>query len=133
MSTAATAPQPSLTYAGIGARFLAMIVDGLIVGCVGFVLVMVLGRTFGNLAYIVLAFGYGTMLESSEKQATFGKQMMSIRVTDLNGGRIDLTKAFIRQISKILSAIFFIGYIMAFFSEKKQGLHDLIAGTVVVK
>ena len=87
MSSAATAPQPSLTYAGIGARFLAMIVDGLIVGCVGFVLVMVLGRTFGNLAYIVLAFGYGTMLESSEKQATFGKQMMSIRVTDLNGGR----------------------------------------------
>ncbi|NJL90703.1 MAG: RDD family protein [Coleofasciculaceae cyanobacterium SM2_1_6] len=50
------------------------------------------------------------------------------------GRPISFVKASIRHFSKILSAlILMIGYIMAFFTEKKQALHDMIAGTLVLQ
>jgi uncharacterized RDD family membrane protein YckC len=52
----------------------------------------------------------------------------------MNGERIPFGKALLRSVGKILSQmIFYIGFIMAAFTEKKQGLHDMIAGTIVVK
>ena len=126
--------QQAPTYAGIGARFVAALVDGLIVAVGGVLAVVVMGPLFGKLVYMALGLAYGALLESSEKQATFGKQMMGIKVTDVEGRRIDVTKAFIRQVGKFVSgAILCIGYIIAFFTAKKQALHDLLAGTLVVK
>lgn len=82
----------------------------------------------------VLIILYYTLMESSKYQATLGKLALGLKVTDLNGGRIDFVKALIRNVSKIVSAfILLIGYIMAGFTEKKQGLHDIIASTLVVK
>lgn len=76
---------------------------------------------------------YYALMESSEKQATFGKTVLLIKVTDLNGGRISFGKASARYFSKILSGLFFnIGYIMAAFTEKKQALHDIISGCLVI-
>jgi uncharacterized RDD family membrane protein YckC len=47
---------------------------------------------------------------------------------------MDFVKAFVRNLSKVISTfILFIGYIMAGFTEKKQALHDMIAGTLVLK
>ncbi len=61
-------------------------------------------------------------------------EAMGIIVTDLNGGRIDPGKAALRWVGKIISCIIlFIGYIMAAFTERKQALHDMIAGTLVLK
>ncbi|WP_446728107.1 RDD family protein [Peribacillus sp. TH14] len=55
-------------------------------------------------------------------------------MTDLNGGRIGFGRATGRYFATIISGmIFYIGYIMAGFTSKKQALHDMIAGTVVVK
>jgi hypothetical protein len=55
-------------------------------------------------------------------------------VTDLDGNRIGFGRATGRYFAKILSAlILLIGFIMAAFTQKKQGLHDIIAGTLVVK
>jgi uncharacterized RDD family membrane protein YckC len=52
----------------------------------------------------------------------------------LNGNRVSFGTAFIRAIGKIISGmIMYIGYLMAAFTEKKQGLHDMIASTLVVK
>ena len=74
------------------------------------------------------------MLESSANQATVGKMALGIQVTDLQGNRISFGRALGRTLAKILSGlILLIGYIMAAFTEKKQGLHDMIAGTLVVK
>ena len=58
---------------------------------------------------------------------------MGIKVADVNGARISLGRATLRlAIKAFLSGWFLIGYIMAFFTQRKQALHDLIAGTLVL-
>jgi uncharacterized RDD family membrane protein YckC len=77
---------------------------------------------------------YFTFMESSKNQATVGKMAMGLIVTDLNGGKLDFSKALVRNLSKIISNLtMLIGYIMAAFTEKRQALHDMIASTLVVK
>jgi len=76
---------------------------------------------------------YFTFMESSNMQATVGKMALGIIVTDANGAKLDFTKALIRNLCRILSNFtLLIGYIIAAFTEKKQALHDIIAGTLVV-
>jgi uncharacterized RDD family membrane protein YckC len=74
-------------------------------------------------------------LESSKWQATVGKSVMNLRVTNLEGRRISFGHATGRFFAKIVSSLIplAIGYIMAAFTERKQALHDLIAGTLVLK
>ena len=75
---------------------------------------------------------YFTIMESSAEQATIGKRAMGLIVADENGNRLNTQQALIRNISRIVSALIcFIGYFMAFFTEKKQALHDIIAKTNV--
>ncbi|HCM75692.1 MAG TPA: RDD family protein [Cytophagales bacterium] len=82
----------------------------------------------------ILVILYFTLMESSKYQATVGKLALGLIVTDENGEKLDMVKALIRNLSKILSSmILLIGYIMVGFTEKKQGLHDIIAKTLVVK
>lgn len=77
---------------------------------------------------------YSTFMESSKLQATVGKLALGLKVTDLQGNKLDFVKALIRNLSKIISNFtLLIGYIMAGFTEKKQALHDMIASTLVVK
>lgn len=77
---------------------------------------------------------YFTFMESSKNQATVGKMAMGLIVTDLNGGKLDFSKALVRNLCKIISNLtMLIGYIMAAFTEKKQALHDMLASTLVVK
>ncbi len=76
---------------------------------------------------------YFALMESSVKQGTLGKMALGIIVTDANGNRISFGRATGRYFGKIISgAILCIGYIMAGFTEKKQALHDMIAGCLVV-
>ena len=76
---------------------------------------------------------YFALMESSSKQATLGKMALGIIVTDLNGNPISFGRATGRYFGKILSGIIlYIGYLMAGFTEKKQALHDMIAGCLVV-
>jgi len=82
----------------------------------------------------VIALLYWTMMESSKYQATVGKLALGLRVTDMDGKSLDFAKALVRNLCKILSAMIMgLGYIIAGFTEKKQGLHDIIASTLVVK
>lgn len=88
--------------------------------------------------YYILAFLfcwlYFTIMQSSKLQATVGKKVCKLVVTDLTGSRISFVKANARFWSKFISAaIFGIGYLMAAFTEKHQALHDMIADTVVLK
>ncbi len=77
---------------------------------------------------------YFTLLESSTVQATLGKAVIGIRVTDEQGRRISLLRANARYWAKILSVITLgFGYLMAGFTRRKQALHDMVAGTLVVR
>ncbi|MBK5277990.1 MAG: RDD family protein [Bacteroidia bacterium] len=153
-------------YAGFWMRFVAIVIDGIIISILrAFLVVPILamvGISFATgledfdpsnmdeliplIATIVATAGvlmlistviwvlYGTLMESSKYQATMGKLALGLIVTDLNGSKLDFSKALLRNLGKILSNfILMIGYIMAAFTEKKQGLHDIIAGTVVVQ
>jgi uncharacterized RDD family membrane protein YckC len=89
----------------------------------------------GGVTFILLLFGswlYEAFMESSSYQATLGKMIFGMKVTDLAGNRISFERATGRHFAKWLSAmILLIGYIMVGLTERKQGLHDLLAGTLV--
>ena len=76
---------------------------------------------------------YHALFESSEMQATPGKKAVGIKVTDLQGNRISFGRATGRHFAEWITGMtLFIGYVMVAFTEKRQSLHDMIAGTVVV-
>lgn len=153
-------------YAGFWLRFVAVIIDGIILGAVQFVAIMpilgIMGIEMANgfqdldsmdqtqaismlgqimavagvsqIIFLVIQTLYYTLMESSNYQASIGKMVLGLKVTDINGNKLDFTKALVRNLSKIISSmILLIGYLMAAFTEKKQALHDMIAGTLVVK
>lgn len=102
-----------------------------IVGMIGAIIAM--AGTYWILATSIRIL-YFSFMESSNSQATIGKMAMGLVVTDLNGGKLDFGKAFVRNICKIISDFTcLIGYIIAAFTEKRQALHDIIAGTLVMK
>lgn len=154
-------PQETGGYAGFWRRFAARLLDGIIVtvmsalvGCVtGGLIGGVMGAAAAaqnqplnqkplNLAVevtvqvisLIVAWLYYALMESSSKQATLGKMALGIKVTDLEGRRIGFGRATGRYFSQILSALLLcMGFIMAGFTARKQALHDMIAGTLVVK
>lgn len=81
----------------------------------------------------VITWLYFAFCESSAWQATIGKLALSIRVTDMHGARISLPRALGRYPAKYLSAfIFCIGFLMVAWTQRRQGLHDMIASTLVL-
>jgi len=77
---------------------------------------------------------YHVVMEGSSSQATFGKQILKIRVCAIDGTGIGYGQALGRNIAKVLSALpLGIGYLFAFFNKKQQCLHDRVAGTLVIK
>jgi uncharacterized RDD family membrane protein YckC len=89
-----------------------------------------------KLFILALAFNwlYFALLESSAWQATIGKKTLGLEVTDLAGQRISFARATGRYFGKIISAmIFMVGFIMAGFTAQKQALHDMMAGTLVMR
>jgi uncharacterized RDD family membrane protein YckC len=131
-------------YAGFGKRFAAFVIDWIVTFFVGYIIGYMIGlamatagadaaEAMGNVVGIILNWTYFATMESSPLQATLGKLALGIKVTDLEGRRVGFGRATGRYFAKIISAlILMIGFIMAAFTEKRQGLHDLIAGCLVV-
>jgi uncharacterized RDD family membrane protein YckC len=83
---------------------------------------------------LVLTWLYFAGLESSAWQATVGKRITRLMVTDMSGRRLSFWRATARYFAKILSTLpIMIGYIVAAFTPHKQALHDMVARTLVVK
>jgi uncharacterized RDD family membrane protein YckC len=84
---------------------------------------------------IVATWLYFALMESSARQATIGKIALGLYVTDLQGRRLSFGRATGRFFAKIITGFvpFFIGYIMAGFTARKQALHDMISGCLVLK
>jgi uncharacterized RDD family membrane protein YckC len=129
-----------LRYAGFWARVAALIVDNAIVTIFG--LALVVGASFaGDAAALVamlvcflVALLYWPLLECSARQATFGKQLLGIQVTDMEGGRLSFVRALLRNLAKIVSSIpLCIGFLLAGFTARKQALHDIIVSCLVVR
>ena len=142
------------SYAGFWIRFLAVFIDNVIISFIMLPFNMVIqfsamsstmkGQqpTMPSLSVILLyaviailaPWLYFSLQESSAKMSTVGKRVCGLTVTDLEGQQISFAKATGRFIvSNISLLIMGIGYIMAAFTQKKQTLHDMAVGTVVIK
>jgi uncharacterized RDD family membrane protein YckC len=130
-----------MRYAGFGRRLGAILIDFVLLAAamaaLGWLGLPVYQRVdynaFGMVIVVLLLWLYFALLESSRLQATLGKRALAIKVTTLDGGRIGFWRATLRTVAKYLSAvILMIGFIMAGFTRRRQALHDLIAGTLVV-
>jgi len=127
-------------YGGFWIRFLAYFVDALIlfIGCavVG-VAAAFAGDAFELLATLVFLFGpilYFAGMQASARQATYGKALVGLRVTDNGANRISFLRSLGRELAKIISAIpLMVGFLLAGFTHRKQALHDMVASTVVVR
>ena len=120
--------------ASIGRRFLALLIDMLVLFITTKIVhfIPVIGRI--PLVMVVVFIIYSAWFESSKYRGTLGKIALGVEVTDLNGGSIPLKTAILRAVGKAISfSIMCIGFLFAYFSEKKQTLHDLIARTMVVE
>ncbi|MBT8523991.1 RDD family protein [Polynucleobacter paneuropaeus] len=132
--------------AAISVRFAALLIDGLLIlipaGLMGAAIgiwgaffddsestTTVKAQMVGYLVWIL----YEAVFLSSAWMATPGKKLLGIKVVDLKGNQISFWRAVGRSAGQFLSSIFFIGYIMAFFTKDKQALHDMMAGTLVIK
>ena len=141
----------TFSYAGFWKRFAAFIIDMFIVSIGGFIIGFIFGVLYNVLTgkaefagfaddYILsfilsflLVWIYQAVMESSSKQATLGKMALGIIVTDLSGKRVSFGKASGRYFGQILSGfILGIGFLMIAFTARKQGLHDKMAGCLVV-
>ena len=134
-----------VAYGGFWIRVVAYIIDGILLTIVCGVVDRLLGINIlttdwdhydplANVISLVIGWLYFALLESSERGATVGKMVMGLRVVTSDGQRLSFMNATGRYFAKILSAIIFcIGFIMVAFTDKKRGLHDIIAGTLVIK
>ena len=145
--------EPVLQYAGFWRRFVAMLIDSFLLTIIqiGVVVILAFGAYvkvrywpfeeminqlggWMDVLWFILFLVYFAWMESSTKQATLGKMVLGLQVTDLESNRITFLRATGRNMAKILSTlIFFIGYLMAAFTKKKQALHDQAANCLVIK
>jgi uncharacterized RDD family membrane protein YckC len=154
-----------VAYAGFWLRFVAYIIDGVICGLTFLILLVPLfiltgagaalskissgedisddvaaflglGFLFGFFGIIFLvSWLYYALSESSSWQATLGKKMLDLKVTDMGGQPISFGRASGRFFARIISHLIplGIGYILAGFTEKKQAIHDMIASCLVLR
>ncbi len=130
-------------YAGFWRRFAAYAIDYLVVLLAGIVLGalairagIVANGTQGRFTLWLLAgyFLYCASLESSPWQATIGKRLIGIQVTNRRGERIGFARAAVRFVAKLLSVLtLFVGFLLIVITARKQALHDLVAGTLVTE
>ena len=120
-------------FAGFWIRVLAYFIDSLILLVPAVLLRHELG-TGGALLAVVVDWIYFAGLESSSSRATFGKMVVGVTVSDQGGNQISFGRATGRYFAKIISALTLgIGFLMVAWTDRKRGLHDMIAGTVVVR
>jgi len=123
-----------LKLASFGVRLGAFLIDVIILTFFTMIILSLLPQIESMQFFpIFLLIIYFTFFESSSSHATFGKKAMGIYVMTENGDTLTTGKVLIRNISRLLSGIFLIGYLMAIFTKKTQTLHDKIASTLVVK
>ena len=145
------APSPGsgrMKYAGFWIRFVAYILDAIVLYIAQYVLMYLFMDDLTNIneynfwsiyskllsVSTITSLLYFAGMESSVRQGTLDKMALNLKVVDRNGQRITFMNALGRYLGKILSTvILMVGFIMAGFDSKKQALHDKLAGTFVIQ
>lgn len=121
-----------VVYAGFWARLAASFIDGLVI----FIPIMLISIVpiIGMLGGIIFSWLYFAKMESGERGATFGKRALKLQVLSAdNLDQIGFGRATGRFFGRYLSMlVLYIGYLMQPFTGRKQALHDMVSGTVVV-
>ncbi len=144
-------------YASVSRRFFATVIDEFLYSVVYFLWLIILfpqkGLSFyesfldmlyeGQIIWFMFQYIlfptvalwlYNTLFECSSMQGTLGKALLGIRVTDAGGNRLSFFRAAARSFYKlVISPLSIVGFFIAFFTRKKQALHDILAGTLVVE
>jgi len=144
---------PVSGYGGFWIRFVAYVIDAILLNVVFGVIGAIVGISMFpadpanmdpevfisqmgsfQLVALVVTWLYFALMESSPRGATVGKMVLGLRVVDEQGNRISFLRATGRFFAKVVSSIIlFIGFLMIAFTDRKRGLHDIMAGTLVVK
>jgi uncharacterized RDD family membrane protein YckC len=140
-----------MVYAGFWLRFLAMLIDGFINLAIAWAICFaasldaatldqpmdafaLLTTDFAEVVMVTLYFVYYVGFEGSPLQATPGKLALGLTVVDRSGRGIGFLRALGRNLGKAPSSIIlYVGFLMAAFTERKQTLHDMMAGCVVIR
>jgi uncharacterized RDD family membrane protein YckC len=135
----------SVGYGGFWIRLVAYVLDGILLSIATGILGFVTGMSIDtndfahfdyttNIGSLVIGWLYFSLMESSARGATVGKMAVGLRVVTEQGQRLSFANATGRYFAKFISAIIlFVGFIMVAFTDRKRGLHDMIASTLVVK
>ena len=139
-------PVAEVRYGGFWRRFGALLIDCTLLWIAGGLLRLGMGvdvfdtdwqdmrSMMSSLISMVGGWLYCALLESSPLQGTLGQRAAGLRVTDLALRRISFLRATGRHFGQIISGLLLgIGYLMIAFTEKKQGLHDMMAGCLVLR
>jgi len=134
------------TLAGLYSRFLAWLLDALIVLTAAAGVIFLLGKTMATapqfasaifvVIYFLLDWGYGICLETAWSGQTVGKRVMSLRVIQESGVRIGFYHAALRNLARPvdrLPMMYLVGGAAALVSGSHQRLGDMLAGTIVVR
>ena len=163
VSAQAVSSAPRVHYGGFWLRFLAYLIDGMVImlgifvvaiplvfltglgpllsqirpeedfNDAGFWLIMALIFLLATVS-LAVTWLYHALMESSEWQATLGKRVLDLVVTDMAGYRVSFWRATGRHFAKIVSNMIYpFGHVMAGFTQQKQALHDMIAGCLVLR
>ena len=163
LSAPAVGITPRVDYGGFWLRFLAYLIDGVVImlgilvvaiplvfltglgtllsqihpeedfNDAGFWLMMAVIFLFATVS-LAVTWLYHALMESSEWQATVGKKALGLVVTDMAGRRVSFWRATGRHFAKIVSNVIYpFGHIMAGFTDQKQALHDMIAGCLILR
>jgi uncharacterized RDD family membrane protein YckC len=128
--------QAEMQYVGVGPRFLAVLIDAIIIGVVGAILGFIFQNSPGLSGGVtgLLALAYFIVLEATQG-ATLGKMALGLRVTRTDGAPISWTESIIRNLLRIIDGLFvyLVGAILIWTSPLKQRLGDRVAKTVVVR
>lgn len=130
--------------AGIGQRFIAIFIDGIILGIIGAIVGAVIPgttvqggsgvTTIGPVVSFIIGVLYYWYFLTQQNGQTLGKKIMGIRVVREDGAPLTFVHVLIRYIGYYINSIvILLGWIWALFDSKKQGWHDKLAGTIVVK
>ena len=120
------------TKAGFWVRVVATIIDLVILAIIGFVLQAILGSASGIVSFVVNV-GYLLYFWTTTGQ-TIGHKAMGLRVVRTDGSSLDISRAVIRYVGMVVSAIpLGLGFLWVALDDRKQGWHDKIADTCVVK
>ena len=139
---------------GFGRRLVAFLIDGVLVFIINVLVMMVvlffIRRSFQEsggfdsafllviitsyLCGILVAWLYFALGDGSARQGTFGKRIMGLRVTGVNGDKIGFGRASLRYVGRLLGVLtMLIGFLIALVTPRRRALHDYVAGTVVVR